>query len=85
MYKWQISTDEGTTWEDVSDYTSSNANHAGVYTGVDTKTLTIDSATTGMNKYAYRLDMRTPAFKCDQDLVTNDCLLYTSPSPRDPL
>ena len=83
VYKWQISTDEGTTWEDVSDYTSSNANHAGVYTGVDTKTLTIDSATTGMNKYAYRLDMRTPAFKCDQDLVTNDAQIIFLDSDSD--
>ena len=83
VYKWQISTDEGTTWEDISDYTSSNANHAGVYTGVDTKTLTIDSATTGMNKYAYRLDMRTPAFKCDQDLVTNDAQIIFLDSDSD--
>ena len=83
VYKWQISTDEGTTWEDVSDYTSSNANHDGIYTGVDTKTLTIDSATTGMNKYAYRLDMRTPAFKCDQDLVTNDAQIIFLDSDSD--
>ena len=83
VYKWQISTDEGTTWEDVSDYTSENADHDGVYTGVDTKTLTIDSATTSMNKFAYRLDMRTPAFKCDQDLVTNDAQIIFLDSDSD--
>ena len=65
VYKWQISTDEGQHGK-MGDYTTSNANHAGVYSGADTKTLTIDSVTTGMDKYAYRLDMRTPAFKCDR-------------------
>ena len=36
-----------------------------------------------MNKYAYRLDMRTPAFKCDQDLVTNDAQIIFLDSDSD--
>ncbi len=45
-YKWQLSTNNGTNWNNISD--------AGVYSGSTTATLSITGATSGMNGYDYR-------------------------------
>lgn len=45
-YQWQVSTDGGTTWTNVTDNTT--------YSGSTTATLTITGVTTGMNNYQYR-------------------------------
>lgn len=45
-YQWQVSTNAGTSWSDVS--------NGAVYAGVTTATLTINSVTTAMNGNRYR-------------------------------
>lgn len=45
-YKWDISTDGGTTWNLIS--------NGGVYSGATTSTLSITGATTSMHNYMYR-------------------------------
>ena len=62
-FNWQISTDGGGSWADLS--------NGGAYSGVTTTTLSITSVTIGMTNYSYRLYMRTPAFKCGDDKITN--------------
>ncbi len=46
-YQWQLSTDGGATWNNIS--------NGGVYGGATTGTLTITGATAAMNNYRYRL------------------------------
>jgi hypothetical protein len=46
-YQWQVSTDAGTTWGNVTD--------GGVYTGSLTASLTITNPPIGMNNYRYRV------------------------------
>ena len=74
-YAWQITTDDGSSWTNVSNYISQNPDHPGVYSGLDSTTLVIDSIRSSMDKFAYRLYMQTPAYKCDQDVTTNDAQL----------
>ena len=74
-YAWQITTDGGDVWTNVSNYISNNPNHPGVYSGLDSTVLVIDSVLATMDKFAYRLYMSTPAYKCDQDVTTNDAQL----------
>ena len=74
-YAWQITTDEGSTWTNITNYISNNPNHDGVYSGTDSTVLTIDSVVSEMDKFAYRLYMTTPAYKCDKDVTTNDAEL----------
>ena len=42
-YDWQITTDEGNTWTNVSNFISNNPDHYGNYSGLDSTVLTIDS------------------------------------------
>ncbi len=46
-YQWQLSTDGGTTWNNLSD--------GAVYSGTSTNTLTLTGVTTSMNTYRYRV------------------------------
>ena len=62
-YNWQISTDDGGSWSDMSD--------GGKYSGATTNTLSVTNVEIGMTDYLYRLYMRTPAFVCDLDVITN--------------
>jgi hypothetical protein len=48
-YRWQVSTDGGTTFTDI--------NNGGVYSGATTQTLTITGATTAMNNNKYRVQL----------------------------
>ena len=45
-YQWQVSTDAGATWNNVS--------NGGVYTNATTSTLNLTSVTTALNSYQYR-------------------------------
>lgn len=45
-YQWQLSTDNGTTWNNIT--------NGGVYTGATSATLNITAATVAMNTYRYR-------------------------------
>ena len=62
-YSWQITTDNGETWTNVSKYIDDNSDYPGVYSGIDSTTLVIDSITSDMDKFSFRLYMQTPAFK----------------------
>jgi Fungalysin metallopeptidase (M36)/PA domain/Fungalysin/Thermolysin Propeptide Motif len=52
-YQWQISTDGGTTWTNVS--------NGGVYSGATTATLTITGATGALNNNRYRCNVSSAA------------------------
>ena len=75
IYSWQISTNFddpiNRVWTDVSYYITQNPDHPGVYSGLDSTTIVIDSVLSSMDKFAYRLFMETPAFKCDGDVTSN--------------
>ena len=75
VYAWQITEDDGKTWQNLSAYVTANPSHPGKYTGGDSTVLVIDSVTAAMDQYAYRLYMQTPAFKCDNDVTTNKATL----------
>ena len=45
-YQWQLSTDGGATWNNIS--------NGGIYSGATTTTLTLMGVTAGMNNYQYR-------------------------------
>jgi hypothetical protein len=49
IYQWQVSTDGGTTW--------TNVTNSGVYSGATTGTLTITGATVGMSNNRYRAQL----------------------------
>ncbi|MDA9693181.1 hypothetical protein N9U43_00905, partial [Cytophagia bacterium] len=74
-FAWQITTDEGSTWTNISNYIANNPTHPGNYSGLDSTVLSIDSVVSEMDKFAYRLYMTTPAYKCDKDVTTNDAEL----------
>ena len=74
-FDWQISPDDGSSWDNVSKYITDNPSHPGKYSGMTNDTLKIDSVTFAMEGYRYRLYMQTPAFKCDADITTNDAKL----------
>ncbi len=70
-YNWQITTDNGTVWKNISTYTSENPSHKGNYSDETTTTLKIDSVEASMDGFQYRLLMQTKAFKCDQDVTSS--------------
>ncbi|MFN5422434.1 MAG: Ig-like domain-containing protein, partial [bacterium] len=61
-YQWQLSTDGGTTWKNVT--------NVGVYTGATTATLTITDVTSAMNEYRYKLAITQSDYVCG-NLTTN--------------
>ena len=77
VFQWQVSIDGGTTF--------SNLSNAGVYTGVNTTTLTITGATAAMNNYRYRCiatGICTPAATSNPATLTviNPVSITTQPS-----
>ncbi len=71
-FNWKITKniDVANLWQDINVYISENPNHPGIYSGINTNELVIDSVTSGMENFGYRLDMETPAFKCDNLVST---------------
>ena len=64
-YQWQLSTDNGTTWNSIA--------NGGVYSGATTTTLTITAATAAMNTYQYRCVISgtcTPAVNSTSSVLT---------------
>ncbi|GAB2835466.1 T9SS type A sorting domain-containing protein [Ferruginibacter profundus] len=64
-YQWQLSTDNGTTWNAVT--------NGGVYSGATTATLSITAATVTMNTYRYRCVISgtcTPAVNSTASILT---------------
>ncbi|MBZ0098684.1 MAG: hypothetical protein K8F30_06345, partial [Taibaiella sp.] len=55
-YQWQLSTNGGTSWNNIS--------NGGVYSGATTNTLSITGTTTAMNNYKYRCAATNTAGSC---------------------
>ncbi|HEX8016001.1 MAG TPA: DUF4402 domain-containing protein, partial [Flavobacterium sp.] len=77
-HQWQVSTNNGTTW--------TNITNGGVYSGATTGTLTITAATAAMNSYKYRDLVKQSNLACGPtSRVANLCVLttptLTSPTP----
>ncbi|MCX7908880.1 MAG: T9SS type A sorting domain-containing protein, partial [Ignavibacteria bacterium] len=68
QYKWQLSTDGGNNFSDISD--------GGVYNGTSTTTLAINGLTSGMNNYQYKLKAYN---ECDTK-YTNAATLTVHPA-----
>lgn len=64
-YQWQLSTDEGTTWNDITD--------GAVYTGTNTYDLTWNLST-GMDGYLYRFIVSDPVSGCSTTSTGVDTL-----------
>ena len=71
-YSWQITQDidNANLWQDIDVYISENPDHPGIYSGIKTTELVIDSVTSAMENFGYRLNMETPAFKCDANVTS---------------
>ncbi|MDR7208080.1 Ig-like domain-containing protein, partial [Flavobacterium piscis] len=73
QHQWQVSTDNGSTW--------ANITNVGVYSGTTTGTLTITSATSGMNGYKYRDLVKQSNFACGPtSRVANLCVTPAVPT-----
>ena len=70
VYQWQISSDGGVSW--------SNLVENDQYIGVDNDTLNIISPTISMINNLYRAIISTPAYVCDQDVITNSAELVVT-------
>ena len=70
VYQWQISSDGGVSW--------SNLVGNDQYIGVDNDTLNIISPTISMLNNLYRAIISTPAYVCDQDVITNSAELVVT-------
>ena len=55
-YLWQLSTDNGSTWDDLENNDT--------YSGVDTSKLTIASTSLSMNGYLFRVKINTDEYAC---------------------
>ena len=56
-YKWQVSTDDGSSWSDLMDDAQ--------YSGTQTNTLTVIEARGRVESNLYRVILRTPDYACD--------------------
>lgn len=75
VYQWQLSTNNGASFSPLS--------NAGVYSGVDTQTLTITGATLGMTNYQYRIvigSVACPSVTSNASTLGVNPLLSTSVS-----
>jgi hypothetical protein len=68
LYQWQVSTDEGMSWSDLSDTT--------FYSGIKTKNLTVRKSIPAMNGNNYRLKITQTARVCTE-LYSNSVNLNT--------
>jgi hypothetical protein len=70
-YQWQVSTDGGTTFNNIT--------NGGVYSGATTATLTITGVTTAMNNYRYRCQLSNAS--CPTPAATNAAVLTVNTLP----
>ena len=75
LYLWQVSIDEGVTWNDISDDS--------VYSGTTTATLTLTNAPLEFNDYQFRVKISTPAYLCDEDLQSEVALTVLPDNDKD--
>jgi hypothetical protein len=71
VYQWQVSTDGGTTWNNVT--------NTGVYSGATTATLNITGATLAMNNYRYRCLLSNAT--CAVPTISNASVLTVNALP----
>lgn len=77
LYQWQVSTDNGSTWNSLS--------NGGVYSGVTTNTLSITAPTVAYNGYRYRAIVTLANHVCTNltsnvgILTVNETFCYKSP------
>lgn len=64
-YQWQISTDNGNTWTNLTNSTT--------YSGASNQTLTINSVTMAMNGHKFRVQLKKTGNSCD--LISSDTTL----------
>jgi hypothetical protein len=72
IYQWQVSTDGGATWNNIS--------NTAPYSGVTTNTMTITGATLAMNNYRYRVLLSNAT--CTSPTVSNAAVLTVNPLPN---
>ena len=76
IYKWQVSTDGGSTWNDLAN--SASASASPFYGGVFTTSLTVTNAPVSLNGYRYRAVVTN---SCNQSVNSNSALLTVNASP----
>ncbi|NVN16721.1 hypothetical protein GUA46_00080 [Muricauda sp. HICW] len=73
QYQWQVSTDGGANFADISDF--------GMYSGTDTDTLTINNPNMSMDGYLYRVQLYNEAYVCSplstSNIITLDIRVQT--------
>ena len=68
LYQWQISTDGGATFSDLTDGLT--------YSGVSTPNLTISKAELYMNNYQFRVRVSNTSYACDTTVISDAALLF---------
>jgi gliding motility-associated-like protein len=63
-YQWEMSVDDGFTWEVINDDTT--------FSGVQTTTLTMSNLNKSFDNYLFRLSASTPGFLCGSDEVSQN-------------
>jgi len=76
IYQWQESTDDGETWNDLTDITSNGV----TYKGSNTLELTILPLELFMDTYRYRLVISNPSYLCAEDVISEEALLEVYPN-----
>lgn len=70
-YQWQLSTDNGITWNNVA--------NAGVYSGVTTNNLTLTTIVNAMNGYKYRVQLNKVGNSCGLTSADAKLTVYVLP------
>jgi CshA-type fibril repeat protein len=72
-FTWQLSTDGGTTWTNVS--------NGGVYSGATTSVLTVTNASYSMNNYKYRVLISSSDYVCGDTFSAPATLSFLNAGP----
>ena len=70
-YQWQLSSDNGASWTNITDNTT--------YSGTTTEILQVSGTLTSMNNYRYRVILNRNGNSCG--LISDDAILAINPSP----
>lgn len=74
-YQWQVSTDNGTNWNDISNIAP--------YSGATTNTLSITSVSNAMNGYKYRVQLSKTGNSCGLTSAETNLTVYILPVVKD--
>ena len=75
LFQWQVSEDEGGTWNDIVD--------DDVYTGSKTSVLTLTNAPLEFNDFQFKVKISTPAYECDTDIESQVALTVLPDNDKD--